>query len=97
MRESETSMVRYAIAAAAIVAGLYTADEISLRYGIPKSRPVYGQVKVERLYAVTLKSRKTSYMKAEPAMETCVESPVPHFGYPPCWYLRRHTRQQINM
>ncbi len=90
-------MVRYAIAAAAIVAGLYTADDISLRYGIPKSRPVYGQVQVQPLYAVTLKNKKTSYVRAEPETRTCVESVAPHFGFPPCWYLRRNARRKVEM
>jgi hypothetical protein len=32
-----------------------------------------------------------------PAPQDCVYSLFPHFGDSPCWYLSRHTRQQVNV
>jgi hypothetical protein len=75
---------------------LYLGDFLSLRYRIPNREP-YGSVTVRELYAVQLKSKQTEYMFEPPAPQECVNSLFPHFGDPPCWYLRRNTKQQINV
>jgi hypothetical protein len=76
---------------------VYAGDYLSLRLQIPNHRPQFGSVMVERYYAVPLKNRKTEYMFDQPVAVTCVHSLFPHFGDPPCWYLSRHTRQQIRL
>jgi hypothetical protein len=83
-----------AVLLAAVV--LYLGDFLSLRYSIPK-RDLYGSVTVRQMYAVKLKNKQTEYMPQPPAPQECVNSLFPHFGDPPCWYLSRHTRQQINV
>ena len=75
---------------------VYLGDFLSLRYQIPKREP-YGSVVVRELYAVKLKNKQTEYMFQPPAPQECVNSLFPHFGDPPCWYLERHTRQQVNV
>jgi len=82
----------------AVLAGMlvYAGDDVSLRIRIPRREP-FGSVIVQRTYAVPMKDRKTDYMFAPPALQTCVNSLFPHFGYPPCWYLVRHKRQQITV
>jgi hypothetical protein len=75
---------------------VYLGDFLSLRYQIPK-RELYGSVVVRELYAVKLKNKQTEYMFQPPAPQECVNSLFPHFGDPPCWYLERHTRQQVNV
>jgi hypothetical protein len=82
-----------ALAAALVYAG----DYLSLRYRFPNQRPQFGSVMVQRSYAVAMKDRKTEYMFDPPAPQACVNSLFPHFGDPPCWYLKRHTRQQITV
>jgi hypothetical protein len=76
---------------------LYAGDYLSVRYRIPNNREQFGSVMVQRSYAIPLKDRKTEYSFDPPAPETCVNSLFPHFGNPPCWYLSRHTRQQVNV
>lgn len=76
---------------------LYAGDYVALRYRIPHHRRQFGSVMVRRSYAVPMKNRKTEYMFDPPAPQECVNSLFPHFGDPPCWYLSRHTRQQITI
>jgi hypothetical protein len=85
--------VLYLLLAGALV---YVGDYVSLRFRIPNNRDQFGSVIVQRSYAVTMKNGKAEYMFDPPAPQTCVNSLFPHFGDPPCWYLRRHPRQQIN-
>jgi len=39
---------------------------------------------------------QVEYSVGPSVMQTCVDALMPHFGYTPCWYLRRHTYQQIS-
>jgi hypothetical protein len=43
-----------------------------------------------------MKDGKTQYAFDPPGPQECVNSLFPHLGDPPCWYLTRHTKQQIN-
>jgi len=47
------------------------------------------------VYAEVNHYNQVEYSIGTPAIETCIEALLPHFGYAPCWYLRRHTLQQI--
>ena len=69
----------------------YLADDLSAR---SRGRPVE-QIKVGRVYAAVNHYNQVEYSIGPSAMVTCVEALMPHFGYTPCWYLRRHTIQQI--
>ena len=71
----------------------FSVDYIQLR----RNQNALGSVTVNRYYAVTLKNKKTDYSAAEPEIETCVNSVFPHFGYSPCWYLRRHNVKEIDI
>lgn len=75
---------------------VYVCDYVSLRYRIPNNREQFGSVMVQQSYAIPLKSGKTEYTFDPPAPQECVNSLFPHFGDPPCWYLNRHKRPQIN-
>ena len=76
---------------------LYIGDYISVRYRIPKKRDQFGMVKVQRYYAVGLKSGKTDFMFLPPQNQVCVHSLFPHFGDTPCWYLTRRNVKRIEM
>jgi hypothetical protein len=54
-------------------------------------------VQINKFYAVPQKDGKTSFEPGEPETQTCVDGIFPHLGYSPCWYLRRHRNQQINL
>ena len=90
-------MRRILMAAVLSLLILYVGDYLSLRYRIPKGRPQFGVVKVQRYYAVGLKSGKTEFMFLAPKNQTCVHSLFPHFGDSPCWYLSRKSVQRIDM
>ncbi len=81
--------------AAAIV--IYAGDYLSARFGFPNHREIYGTVMVKRNYAVLQKNKKEEYYFLPPEAQTCVNSLFPHFGVPPCWYLRRHPVQEVKM
>jgi hypothetical protein len=76
---------------------VYLGDYLSLRYRFPNHREQFATLQVTTYYAVPMKDRKTDYMFNPPASQTCVNSLFPHFGDSPCWYLSRHTRQEINV
>ena len=80
-----------------LAALLYGADDLSLRYRIPKNREPFGSVTVQPLYVIHEKNGKVEYQFASPQDAPCVRSLVPHFGYSPCWYLSRHTQRQIDI
>jgi hypothetical protein len=80
-----------------LVALVYAGDYVSVRYGIPKGREPYGSVTVTLTYAIHEKNGKTEYEFPAPQSQACVQSLFPHFGYTPCWYLKRHSQRQIDI
>jgi hypothetical protein len=79
------------LALVSLAALLYLGDDLWARY---RGRPVE-QMKVGRLYAEVNHFNELEYSVGTPVMETCVDALLPHFGYTPCWYLRRHDIRQI--
>ena len=79
------------LALLSLAALLYVADDLWARY---RGRPVE-QMKIGRLYAAINHFNELEYSVGTPVMETCVDALLPHFGYTPCWYLRRHDIRQI--
>ena len=79
-----------------VLAGLYAADYLSARYGIPGNRQTLGSVQVKPLYAVRQKSGRIEYSVGDTENQTCVLSLFPQLGYTPCWYLSRHAERRIN-
>jgi hypothetical protein len=75
---------------------VYVCDYVSLRYRIPNNRQQFGSVIVQRMWVIPTKDGKTQYAFDPPAPQDCVNSLFPHLGDPPCWYLSRHQRQQVN-
>lgn len=74
-----------------LTALLYVGDDLWARL---QGKPME-QMTVGRLYAVMNRYNQVEYSVGTPITETCVDALMPHFGYVPCWYLRRHTIQQI--
>lgn len=52
---------------------------------------------VRPYFAVPQKNGRTEFMFQDPHQQSCVNSLFAHFGQLPCWYLRRHTEQRINL
>ena len=69
----------------------YTGDGLWARqHGTPTE-----EMKIGRVYAAMNHWNQVEYSVGPSVMETCIDALMPHFGYVPCWYLRRHTIQQI--
>jgi hypothetical protein len=89
---------RILVGLALLAATTYAADYLSLRFKVPPSRQQFGTVTVQPYYEIHEKNNKLVYDYNPPAEEdTCVNSLFPHFGYPTCWYLRRHTDKKIEI
>lgn len=80
-----------------LLAIVYAGDYLSVRYRIPGNREQFGTVTVQHYDAVQEKSGKTEFIFNPPAAQTCVQALFPHFGYPPCWYLMRHTEPRTDI
>lgn len=87
---------RALIAVLIILAAVYCADDLWVRYPFPKGRQAFGKVTVQRYDAIAEKNNRTEYVFEDPLTETCVHSLFPHMGYAPCWYLARQAEQRIN-
>jgi hypothetical protein len=70
---------------------VYAGDDLWARF---HGQPVE-QLKVDRLYLAMNHWNQVEYSVGTPVMQTCVDALMPHFGYVPCWYLRRHTIRQV--
>jgi hypothetical protein len=97
MQTAAPLLKRIATLVVVIIAIYYVGEFISIKYRIPASREPLSTVEITKLYAILQKSGKTEYEAGEPETQTCVNSIFPHLGYSPCWYVRRHKIQQVNL
>ena len=81
------------VIAAVLVYGL---DFLSLELRIPR-RDKLGNITVHTYYKVKLKSGKFEYDYSGDHQEDCSNSLFPQTGLKPCWYLSRHTNQEIKI
>ena len=84
---------RLGVAAVALLILWSIGDYLSLKM----RRAATSTVQVTKFYAVPQKDGKTSFEPAAPEKQTCVNSMFPHMGYSPCWYVKRHRNQQVNL
>jgi hypothetical protein len=91
----QLSWRRLLVIAAGAVLLVYGADYISIAYQIPKGRVQFGSIEVEKLLAVPQKNQSTEYIAEDPQPEKCAYSIFPQLGLAPCWYVARHTMQQV--
>ena len=87
------ALILLVIAAALVYAGDYAV----LRYRIATGKQPFESVTVYRYYSIAEKNRRTEYVFNQAAAQTCARSLFSHLGYSPCWYLKRHTEQRIEM
>jgi len=84
-------------AIALVVLATYVGDYLSVRYRFPKGRDPFSSVTIQPYYAIHEKNGRTEYDFAPPESQVCVRSLFPHFGYSPCWYVKRHTDRRIDI
>jgi hypothetical protein len=72
----------------------YGIDFLSLEVRIPR-REKLGSITMHTYYVVKLKNGKTEYDYVGDHEADCANSVFPQMGVKPCWYLSRHTEEQI--
>jgi len=90
-------LLRVVGAAVLFVLVTYAGDYLSVRYRIPKGRDPFSTVAIQPYYAIHEKNGRTEYDFAPPETQACLRSLFPHFGYSPCWYVKRHTEKRIDI
>lgn len=91
-------LIRVLAGLVALATVTYAGDYLSLRFKIPPGRMQFSTVTVQPYYEIHEKNNKLEYDFSPPAEDdTCVNSLFPHFGYPACWYLRRHPEKKIEI
>ena len=93
MQNLSPLLSRIATVLVALAIVLYLGDYVVMRF---RSEPT-GTCQITKLYAVPQKDGKTSYEAGEPEIQTCSNSIFAHLGYSPCWYVKRHKTQQVNL
>ncbi len=84
------------VSTAAVLLIAYAVDYGVFRYRVATNKG-FGQVMVTSYDAVQQKNGKTVFLFNPPQQQTCVNSLFPRAGYPPCWYLQRHTEQRTDI
>lgn len=89
--------IAYILAAViALALVMFLGDLAWLEVRTGRHQNVYDTVTVEVVDQIPQKGNKAEYVPEPPQPQTCVRSLFPHSGNEPCWYLRRHTQQQVN-
>jgi hypothetical protein len=87
LRKTGKIVGRGCLAVAAFGALIYGAEDVYARL---RGKPTE-QVKVDQYFTEVNHYNELEYSAGSEVLETCVDALLPHFGYKPCWYLRRHT------
>lgn len=93
---------RLILALVLVLAILYGYDFASVHARMSAKKPgdPIATVTYPHLLAIPQKGNKVDYeLDAQSPMvtETCVQSLFPHYGYPPCWYVKRHAKLPTQM
>ena len=75
---------------------LYAVDWIVFRIRVARGT-AFDSVTVNAYYAIPQKTGKTEYDLQSSGPQPCANAIFSHTGYLPCWYLRRHTDQEIKL
>lgn len=92
--------ILYVLVALVAIAYLYDYASVRLRMGAHKSGDPFDVVTYPHLLAIPEKGNRVEYaLDAQSPMRSdpCVHSLFPHFGYTPCWYVRRKAQTPTQM
>lgn len=94
MRHFFKPMVLALVLVLAILYG-YDFASVHRRMSAQKAGDPIDTVTYPHLLAIPQKGNKVDYeldAQSPWLTETCVRSWFPHYGYPPCWYVKRHAK-----
>jgi len=74
----------------------YAGDYVVFRVRVSR-KAGYGSVTVRIYYAIQEKNGRTEYVFGSMQDQSCVNSLFGHQGQRPCWYLRRHPEQKVEI
>ena len=85
-----------------LIALTYGYDSVSVRRRMSAQKPgdPFDVVTYPHLLAIPQKGNKVDYeLDAQSPMESesCVHSLFPHYGYTPCWYVLRRSKNPTQM
>jgi hypothetical protein len=83
--------------AVALTALTYGVDYAVFRHRVATNHQPFGQIMVTSYDAVQQKSGKTQFIFNPPELRICANALFPRAGYPPCWYLQRHSEQRTDI
>lgn len=92
--------ILYAILLVIAIAYGYDYASVRRRMGAQKPGDPFDVVTYPHLLAIPQKGNKVDYeLDAQSPMETesCVHSLFPHYGYTPCWYVLRRSKNPTQM
>jgi hypothetical protein len=87
-------LTRATLTIVAAVLLTYMTDFVQLRL---RGSQGLSTVTVRRFYAVHHKNGRTEFLFRSPENQPCAQSLFPQSGYAPCWYLRKHPEQRIEI
>jgi hypothetical protein len=75
----------------------YAGDYLYVRYRMSRNQPAdpFDVVTIQTTYAVAQKDGRAEIIFGDPEIQKCVHSLFPHFGYTPCWYLKRENGKPV--
>ena len=88
---------RVLIAAIALLVLSFCGDYLVAKYRVSKNPSgSLEAVKIQPMYIIPHKDSRAEYVFGDPQTQTCVHSIFPHFGYSPCWYVKKNTQPVIS-
>ena len=75
---------------------LFVGDYGWLRIREGRDQSAHDTVEVQIVAQIPQKGNKAEYVPQDSQVQSCVRSIFPHEDQQPCWYLRRHSQQQVN-
>jgi len=89
---------RLLVGAIVLFAVLYGSDYAVAKVRLKKNTAgSLESVKIQPMYVIPHKDSRAEYVFGDPQMQTCLHSIFPHFGYSPCWYVKRNSQPTISM
>jgi len=94
--------IRFLYALLTLLAAAYGYDFASVRHRMSAQKPgdPFDVVTYPHLLAIPVKGNKVDYeLDAQSPMESdpCIHSLFPHYGYTPCWYILRKSKNPTQM
>jgi hypothetical protein len=86
-----SKLQRFVLGLIALVVVIFAIDYVQL-----KARGAAGIGTVPLTVGTAMKDGRVQIFTGDDQTETCVRSLFPHFGFNPCWYVKKNSTQIIS-